>query len=109
MQRTARPVTLALVVELLSDAPRIGIQLDDRVQIESLVDQLDPTQIDFEQLLRAQATRCHERLQLRDARAGDVTMIAAERAEVLRGCVAGLCVRRQRCQGSAARSQRAGL
>ena len=78
-------------------------------QIEPFVDQLDPAQIDVEQLLRAQATRRHERLQLRDARVREVIMIAAERREVLGGCIVGLCVGGERCESRSPGSQRAGL
>jgi hypothetical protein len=33
-------MTTTLLIELRSDAPRVGIQLDERAQIQSFVDQL---------------------------------------------------------------------
>ena len=81
--------------QMLSDAARIGIQLDDRAQVETLVDQVNPAQIDVEQFLRAQTSRRHQRLQLGDALAGDVAMIAAERGHVLSGGIPGLCSSRR--------------
>jgi hypothetical protein len=109
VQRATRPVAAPLLIELRSDAPRIGIQLNDRAQIEPLVDELDSAQVDFEQLLRAQPVRRHERLQPRDARVGDVVAIAAEHTKVLRGCIVGLCIGGERCERCAPGGQCAGL
>src|SRR6185503_237424 len=109
VQRPARSAASSLLIELSSDVPRIRIQLNDRAQIEPLVDQLDSAQINFEQLLRAELMRRHERLQLPDALLGDLVAITAEHVKVLRSCIVGLCVGGERCESRSPGSQRAGL
>src|SRR4030095_8961706 len=105
VQRTALPLMPTLFVELPRDAARVGIELDDRIQVESPVDQLNPAQIDVEQLLRAQLPARHQRLHLPDARERDVVMTQAERGNVLSGCIAGLRTSaRQRREGRSPRS-----
>jgi hypothetical protein len=72
VQRTARPLRLALLVERAGDRQRLGVGLADRPQVRPLaIDLVDPRQVQLDELPRRVAALGHPVLQLGDGRFGE--------------------------------------
>ncbi len=79
VQRPARPLRLALVVELPGDLPRVGIELEDGVDRRAaLVDRPDPLEVHVDQADGGQPAAGHRRLELGDGRLLELDRLLAE-------------------------------
>ena len=69
MERPARPLLLALPVELAGDGQGVGIRLDDGVEPRpAVVDLVDALEVERDELLRGRFSRRHHLLKPGDRR-----------------------------------------
>ena len=84
VQRAARALGFALLVEACGDGQGVGIEFDHAVDGRpAAVDLFDPGQVFFGEGLRREFSRCHPRLQIRDGKLVELETSPSRRSPIV--------------------------